>query len=115
MKPNNSSRLIGKNCWTDRDLATSWGLTQILGATAWELGWHGGPVAVRGVNVNLRLGAHYLRDKILEWGGEIGNLLPLLAYNGGDGAVEAYNAGHAYNLSYGETVLALQRRIMDLH
>ena len=95
--------------WTDEALATSWGLTQVLGATAWgELGFHEPPRAILDPVKNLKLGAHYLKKKLKKWG----NVYEaLLAYNGGDGAVYAYRAGNCYNCQYADNVLAIQKRI----
>ena len=97
--------------WTDEALATSWGLTQVLGTTAWDLGWHYPPDAAGGITdpaANLKLGAHYLRDQIKRWG----NVYEaLLAYNGGAGAVYAYRAGNCYNCGYADNVLAIKKRI----
>jgi soluble lytic murein transglycosylase-like protein len=98
--------------WTDAALATSWGLTQVLGATAWdELGWHYPPDAHGGITnpvSNLKLGAHYLQKQLARWGNE---LEALLAYNGGSGAVYAYRGGEPYNLSCARSVLALRDRV----
>ena len=95
--------------WTDEALATSWGLTQVLGATAWaELGFHEPPRAILDPVKNLKLGAHYLKKKFKKWG----NVYEaLLAYNGGDGAFYAYRAGNCYNCQYADNVLAIQKRI----
>jgi len=97
--------------WTDEALATSWGLTQVLGTTAWELGWHYPPDAEGGITdpaANLRLGAKYLRRQLARYG----NVYEaLLAYNGGGGAVLAYRRGRCYNCAYAESVLALRDRI----
>lgn len=103
-----AARALG---WTDEALATSWGLTQILGATAWSLGWHYPPDAEGGVTepaANLRLGAKYLRMQLKRYG----NVYEaLLAYNGGHGAVLAYRSGQCYNCDYAERILDLKRRI----
>ena len=94
--------------WSDEDLATSWGLTQILGTTAWALGWHYPPEGITNPTTNLTLGAKYLRQQLRRWGNEVE---ALLAYNGGPGAVYAYRRGEPYNLSYAQNVLAIRERI----
>ena len=101
----NRARAMG---WTDEELATSWGLTQVLGATAWNMGWHYPPEKILDPASNLALGAKYLRKKLDQYG----NVLEaLLAYNGGDGAVYAYRKGECHNCAYANSVLAIKRRI----
>ncbi len=101
----NKARALG---WSDHDLATSWGLAQVLGATAWEMGFHYPPAAILDPDANLKLGARYLRSKLAKWG----NVYEaLLAYNGGDGAVYAYRKGECHNCAYANSVLAIKRRI----
>ena len=104
----NKARALG---WTDEALATSWGLTQVLGTTAWALGWHYPPDAEGGITdpaANLRLGAKYLKQQLARYR----NVYEaLLAYNGGHGAVLAYRAGNCYNCRYADNVLALRDRI----
>ena len=103
----NSARALG---WTDELLATSWGLTQVLGTTAWEMGFKYPPEKILDPASNLALGAKYLRMKLDQYKGNVTEAL--LAYNGGDGAVHAYRAGRPYNLSYALNVLALRDRII---
>jgi len=97
--------------WSDEALATSWGLTQVLGTTAWELGWHYPPDAEGGITdpaANLRLGAKYLRQQLDRYG----NVYEaLLAYNGGHGAVLAFRKSQCYNCRYADSVLVLRNRI----
>lgn len=103
----NRARAVG---WTDEALATSWGLTQVLGATAWSMGWHYPPEKILDPASNLALGAKYLRMKLDQYDGNV--LEALLAYNGGGGAVNAYRRGEPYNLDYALNVMALRDRII---
>ena len=66
--------------WTYHDLASSMGLTQMLGSTAWSMGAHYPPSKLLEPSLNLRLGARYLsdmRDRFGSW----------------ETALEAFNAG----------------------
>ena len=103
----NRARALG---WTDDELATSWGLTQVLGTTAWEMGFKYPPDKILDPASNLTLGAKYLRMKLDQYKGN--TVEALLAYNGGDGAVIAYREGRPYNLNYALNVLALRDRII---
>lgn len=59
--------------------ATSWGLMQIMGLVAYEMGFQGNPVEILDPDLNLTYGIKFLKRKIDKWG------LPA--------AIAAYNAG----------------------
>ena len=102
----NKARALG---WTDEQLATSWGLTQVLGTTAWAMDWHEPPAAILDPATNLTLGAKYLLGQIHRYGGDI--KLALIAYNGGHGAVLAYERGAPHrSIRYAEKVLSIMDR-----
>lgn len=94
--------------WSDEQLATSWGLTQVLGATAWSMGWHEPPAAILDPATNLTLGAKYLHQRLERYDGDVKRAL--IAYNGGHGAVLAYNRGASHpSIGYAERVLRYWR------
>lgn len=102
--------------WSDSDLATSWGLTQVMGATAWSLGFHGPPQGMLLPARQLELGARYLRARIDRWRLKDltyqGVRLGLVAYNGGDGAAQAVANGSPHrSLYYAKKVLATEKRL----
>lgn len=95
--------------WTDEQLATSWGLMQVLGTTAWaDLGAHYPPSRIVEPDLNVRLGAKYLRKMLDRYGGD--TFAALLAYNGGPAAVNAWRTGDGFNLDYAYNVLAIYNR-----
>lgn len=102
--------------WSDRDLATSWGLTQVMGATAWSLGYHGSPRGMLLPARQLELGARYLRARVDRWRlkdlAYQGVRLGLVAYNGGDGAARAVAKGLPHqSLNYAKKVLAREKTL----
>ncbi len=78
--------------WSSRDLATSWGLMQVMGAVAWEYGFRKQAAQLSSASLSFEYGARHLSNFITryfkdpktksqaEW-------LALVAYNGGHGAV----------------------------
>jgi soluble lytic murein transglycosylase-like protein len=68
----------------------SYGLMQILVATARGLGYTGPPEGLYDPRTNIELGTRYLSNLIRKWGNE---LLALLNYNGGPRAVQRYQQG----------------------
>lgn len=78
--------------WTDSDLSSAHGLAQTLGATAWDFGYRGGVAGLYVPRTNIEFGMRILHaysrfragtDQLDSW------RYPLMAYNGGPGAVTA--------------------------
>lgn len=104
--------------WTDSDLATSRGLTQVLGVTAWELGYRGLPEGLYEPARALELGARYLRRHVDRWRTKdlawAGVRLGLVGYNGGRGAVLAVLRGEPHqSLGYAQKVLRTEKRLKE--
>lgn len=79
--------------WTDADLSSAHGLAQVLGATAWDFGYRGKVAGLYVPKTNLEFGMRILHaysrfragtDRLDSW------RYPLIAYNGGPGAVKAF-------------------------
>jgi soluble lytic murein transglycosylase-like protein len=78
--------------WTDADLSSAHGLAQVLGATAWDFGYRGSVAGLYVPQTNIEFGMRILHaysrfragtDRLDSW------RYPLIAYNGGPGAVKA--------------------------
>jgi soluble lytic murein transglycosylase-like protein len=103
---------------TPREMATSYGLTQILGATAYSVGHKGSIADLRQKpGVPIELSARYLLERRKRWSGVSSNPkrrdeLMLIAYNGGDGAVQKVLAGGTHSSStYAARVLAFEAQL----
>jgi soluble lytic murein transglycosylase-like protein len=96
--------------WQPLEMATSYGLTQILALVAVaELGWKGTKAKILEPDVNIELGARYLRRMLSKYKSESE---ALAAYNGGGAAVAAMRAGRAHTSSdYARDVMAREARI----
>jgi soluble lytic murein transglycosylase-like protein len=79
--------------WTDADLSSAHGLAQVLGATAWDFGYRGKVAGLYVPQTNIEFGMRILHaysrfkvgsDQLDSW------RYPLIAYNGGPGAVKAH-------------------------
>lgn len=100
---------------TPREMATSYGLTQILGATAYSVG-HKGTIAdlKQKPSIPIELSARYLLERRKRWSGVSSDPkrrdeLMLIAYNGGDGAVKKVLAGETHSSqAYAARVLAFE-------
>jgi len=91
----NSAARMG---WTATDLRTSYGLMQVVGAVAFrDLHAHDPPSAIIKPGYNLRLGARLLSELFADYG-SWGDALA--AYNGGNAAVVALEAGRPFNAEY---------------
>jgi soluble lytic murein transglycosylase-like protein len=90
----NRARAAG---WSNAALSASYGLMQLLGATAWGLGYRGTPGGLFEVKTNLEYGARYLAALLKKYASQTGRreLLALVHYNGGAGAVATLEAGRA--------------------
>lgn len=78
--------------WSDSELSSAHGLAQVLGATAWDFGYRGSVAGLYVPATNLEFGMRVLHryskfragtDQLDSW------RYPLIAYNGGPGAVTA--------------------------
>lgn len=85
----------------------SFGLMQVLLATARTLGFHGPPRDLFLAGVNIDLGTHYLQELMLRYSDEH---FALLHYNGGGTAVALWRSGHRGFRAdhYAASVTALQ-------
>lgn len=84
--------------WTNQQLSASYGLMQVLGATAWGQAWRGTPSGLFEPRVSIELGARYMGSLLKKY--KSSNLsadgvlyLALIAYNGGHTAVSKVQAG----------------------
>lgn len=103
---------------TPREMATSYGLTQILGATAYSVGHKGSIADLKQKSaIPIELSARYLLGRRKRWSGVSSNPkrrdeLMLIAYNGGDGAVKKVLAGETHSIqSYTARVLAFEEQL----
>ena len=92
--------------WTYQQLATSMGLTQVLGLTAWQLGAHYPPQRILEPYLNLGLGAKYLAQQRAAFGTWRD---ALRAYNAGPTAAARDQAAGA---AYADSVIAIQQSIL---
>jgi hypothetical protein len=105
--------LLKNGTWTPGQFASSYGLTQILAATAvCDLGWNGNVDTIIQPKTNIELGARYLAKCLKQQNGNL--LLALVRYNGGGGAVAAVNGSSLAHPSYEYAldVLAREKRII---
>ncbi len=78
--------------WTSQDLATSWGLMQVMGAVAWEYGFRKQAAQLSSATLSFEYGARHLANFIARYYKDqktksSAEWLALVAYNGGHGAV----------------------------
>jgi hypothetical protein len=87
----NAARAAG---WTNQQLSASYGLMQVLGATAWALAYRGKPTGLFEPRVCVELGARYLAGQVRAYKAkDNGVYLALCAYNGGGSVVRDILAG----------------------
>jgi soluble lytic murein transglycosylase-like protein len=104
---------------TPEPLVTSWGLGQILGATALEVGFRQQfQKLLDEPALSLEMAARYWLARRKRWSnaassGSGRDWLALIAYNGGDGAVKTVLAGGSHpSAGYAAKVLAAEQRIL---
>jgi Transglycosylase SLT domain len=75
--------------WTNQALSASYGLMQLLGATAWGLGYRGTATGLYDPKTNLEFGARYFAALVKRYAKQDGSryYLALIHYNGGGTAV----------------------------
>jgi soluble lytic murein transglycosylase-like protein len=83
--------------WSDRELMTSYGLGQVMGSTAWSLGYRGKPSGLLEPKTSVEYAARYLGRRLRE---HKTPLLALVAYNGGIGAVRVVRAGGEHQAAH---------------
>lgn len=94
--------------WSYQMLATSIGLGQVLGETAWsDLAFHYSPSVVFDPWSNLGLAAKYLREQLDTFGGQLD--LALQAYNEGPGNVQ----NGVSDAGYSDAVLSIYNSILS--
>ena len=81
--------------WPNALLATSYGLCQVLGGTAWDMGWKGTPDQLCVPATNIELCCKNLRSSLDRYHGTQRHrfALALIAYNGGQGRADAVARG----------------------
>ncbi len=80
-----SARAAG---WTNQQLSTSYGLMQVLGATAWGLGYRGKPSGLLEAKTGIEYGARCFAGFVGKYKKQDKSpYLALLAYNGGGSVV----------------------------
>jgi soluble lytic murein transglycosylase-like protein len=101
--------ILGNSAWLGRcresgistkDMATSWGLCQVMMATAWGYNMRS-PSDLLKANNNIRVGTAIMAYNVKKYGVEGG----LVAYNGGAGALKG---GKSPAWGYAKNVLALK-------
>lgn len=96
--------------WSERELMTAYGLGQVMGATAWLLGYRGKPMGLLEPRTSIEYAARYLGRRLQECKSPE---LALVAYNGGIGAVRVVRAGGEHpSRRYAQRVLAREAALV---